>query len=312
MSKMKKGVLVSSIIPLFVVSLVLLKSAGAEAQKTYQDITSRQLRSLMMDDAGYAFALQCMSDYYRDRVDNGEIPDDELSKEGLADLFLSHFSQKPTYQDRQATELLAIAFKNLPSQIEEQKAIWSKALKAGQAYYSEMSPELAKAYFDALPDHQLPRLAFEQKVPVVEMAYGNLWKLEEKFKEGEPNAVDIGFRLTHISDGAFSEELFHALGEIVARYPRLFLEKAAAYPGRKDLLDDYDYVLDHIILDLVAWWEIPEDDDETRTKALALEEMERERRIKALKTVTDADLRSIRNRCLAKLEAKGPRGQAAS
>lgn len=182
---MKKGVLVSSIIPIFVVSLVLLKSAGAEAQKTYEDITSRQLRSLMMDDAGagYAFALRCMSDYYRDRIDNGEIPDDELSIVGLADLFLSYFSQKPTYQDRQATELLAIAFKNVPSQIEEQKAIWSKALKAGQAYYSEMSPELAKAYFDALPDHQLPRIAFEQQVPVVEMAYGNLGSLKRNLKK---------------------------------------------------------------------------------------------------------------------------------
>lgn len=303
MSSMKRGVLVSSIIPLFVVFLVLLKSSGAEAQKTYRDITSRQLRSLMMDEAGYAFARGCMSDYYRDKINNGQIPDDELSI-GLVDLFLGFLSQNPTYQDRQVSELLAVAFKNVPGQIEEQKAIWSKALKAGQAYYLELSPELAKAYFEALPDHQLPRIAFEQQVPVVEMAYGNLGKLEEKFQVGEPNAVDIGFRLIHISDGAFSEELFHALGEIVAWNPRLFLEKAAAHLGRKSLIDDPDYVLDHIILDLVAWWEIPEDDDETRTKTRALEEKERERRIEALKTVTDKSLQAIRDRCLAILTAK--------
>lgn len=301
---MKRGAWAQAVFIFFFVLWNALWGVLPEAQEAGQDITARQIRSLMSSGTGYAFALQSMSDFYRDRLNNGESPDEEL-RIGLGDLFSDYLSENPRYLDLQAAELFALAFKEVHSLIEEQKAIWSGALNAAKAYYSTMSPELAKAFFEALPDHRLPRLAFDQEVLVIRVASSdrNMSELKEKLEAGEPAAVNVGFRLIYISDGAFAEELFHVLGEILPKHPRLFLEKAAAHLGRKNR-EDSDWILDHLVLDLIAWWEMPEDDDEKGTKRLALEEKERELRIKALKSVEDDGLRTIRDRCLALLTAK--------
>jgi hypothetical protein len=245
-----------------------------------------------------------MSEFYQIHINNGKAPDRGFPV-GLADYALDVLSKNPEYLDRPATALLTKAFEKIPGLIEEQNVIWNRAIKAAQEYYSAMSPERAKAFFEALPDDRLPRIAFAQVMLVSQVAFAdpNMERLEEKFDEGELNAVDVGFRLIYISDGAASEWLFHALGEIVPKHPRLFLEKVAAHLGPKSR-EDSDWILDHILLDLVAWGEIPEDDDEIGTKREAMEARERELRIKALKSVEDRALLALRDLCLAKLAAR--------
>jgi len=247
--------------------------------------------------------LRAISDFYQTRVNKGAALERGFVW-GLSDYVRLFLSEHPEYLDRPASEMLAVALSDVPGLIEAQKAIWGKALAAAKAYYSEMSPELAKAFFEALPDKQLPRLAFDQKVLVSHVAFAdvNMAKLEEEFEEGEPNAVDVGFRLIYISDGAASEWLFHALGEIIPKRPGLFLEKAAAHLDRLSP-DDSDLILEGLVLDLVGWWEVPEDDDEAGMKWRALIEKERALRIKALLSVDEEGLQAIRGRWLAMLGA---------
>jgi hypothetical protein len=287
-------------IMLFVV-LISLWSLSYPTQKAAQDITARQLRSLMGSPDGYDPALRVMSDFYRVQI-KGEGPDDEL-RVGLGDIFLEFLTKNPEYLDRPASELLAKAFGKVPALIEEQKAMWTEALKAAKAYYPTLGPELAKAFFMALPDHRIPRLAFDKEVLVSRVAFAdeNMKKLEGKFDEGEPNAVDVGFRLLNISDGAAGEWLFHALGTILPNHPRLFLEKAVAHLGHEGR-GDSDRILDGI-LHPVGWWEIPENDRD-HVKYKELRNVRIDMRIKALRTVQDPQLSELRDRCILLLEKK--------
>lgn len=275
------------------------RSFSYAGQNSARDITARQLQSLMGSPDGYNSALRLMSEFYRVQI-NGESPHEEL-RVGLGDLFLEFLTKNPEYLDRPASELLAITFEKVPGLIEAQKAMWARALNAANAYYSTLSPELAKAFFMALPDHQLPRLAFDKEMLVIRVAFGdaNMTKLEEKFDEGEPNAMDVGFRLINISDGAAAEWLFHALGEILPKHPRLFLEKAAAHLDQKDRKES-DRILGYI-LHPVGWWEIPENDPDN-VKYKELRNARIDMRIKALKRVQDPQLRELRDRCILLLE----------
>ncbi len=296
---MKRDGLAKGVLVVLFVVLNSLWSFSDSAQKTAQDVTARQLRSLMASPGSYNSALRMMSEFYRAQI-KAETPDEGL-RVGLGDLFLEFLTKNPEYLDRPASELLAKAFEKVPALIEGQKAMWTEALNAATEYYSTLSPELAKAFFMALPDHQLPRLAFDKEVLVGRVAFAdeNMKKLEGKFDEGEPNAVEVGFRLINISDGAAGEWLFHALGTILPNHPRLFLEKAVAHldhGGR----EDPDRILEGI-LDPVGWWEIPENDP-GHVKYKELRNARIDMRIKALKTVQDPQLRELRDRCVLLLE----------
>jgi hypothetical protein len=272
--------------------------ADLEAQGAGQGIMAGQLRSMDYDSA-----LRMISEIYRVRINNGAAPGEEL-RIGLADLIWAYLDEHPGSLDRPAPELIAVALKNVPRQIEDQKALWGRALEAAEAYFSKATSENARALSQALPDRQLPRIAFDQEVLVVKIAdriFSSL--LRPKMDEGEPNATDVGFRLINIADGGFGEMLFSALGEISAKHPRLFLEKAAAHLGSRSR-DDLDRLLDFILTpDPFAWTEMPDDYSENDPRALALVKKEAELRIQALKTVDARDLRTIRDHCLAVLEA---------
>ena len=272
--------------------------ADLEAQGAGQGITARQLRSMNYDSA-----LRLISEIYRVRWNGGEAPDKELQI-GLADLIWTYLDENPGSLDRPASEIIAAALKNVPRQIKEQKVLWGRALKAAEEYFSKATPENARALSQALPDRQLPRIAFDQEVLVVNIADGILSSLlKQKMDEGEPNAMDVGFRMINIADGGFGEMLFSALGEISAKHPRLFLEKAAAHLGSKSR-DDLDRLLHSILYPQpFAWREIPDDYSEDDPRLKVLVKHEAELRIQALKTVDDKDLRTIRDRCLAVLEA---------
>jgi hypothetical protein len=273
--------------------------ADLEAQGAGQGgIMARQLRSM-----NYDAVLRMISEIYRVRINDGTAPDEEL-RIGLADIIWAYLDENPGSLDRPASEIIAAALKNVPRQIEEQKALWGRALEAAEAYSLKATPENARALSQALPDRQLPRIAFDQEVLVVNIADGIFSSLvRPKMDEGEPNAMDVGFRMINIADGGFGEMLFSALGEISAKHPRLFLEKAAAHLGSKSRVD-LDWLLASILTpNPFAWGEMPDDYSEDDPRALALVKKEAELRIRTLKTVNDKDLRTIRDHCLAVLEA---------
>jgi len=270
--------------------------ADLEAQGAGQGIMARQLRSMNYDSA-----LRMISEIYRVRINDGAAPDEEL-RIGLADIIWAYLDENPGSLDRPASEIITVALKNVPRQIEEQKALWGRALEAAEAYFSKATPENARALSQALPDRQLPRIAFNQERLVIYKAFADssFSLLDQEFADGEPNAIDVGFRLINISDGGAAEALFHDLGEILLKHPRLFLEKVAAHLGNKSH-EEFDRLL-RSMLNPVAWWEMPENDD-SETKYRALFEKNRELRIQALRSVKDVDLKDIRDSCLAVLGA---------
>jgi len=189
------------------------------------------------------------------------------------------------------------------AQIAALKTFWGNAYKAAQAYFSLPSPETAKKFYMALPDKRLPSLDPDGEFRLSDLVFDfwdsgmakNFSILKKDMEEGEPNAVDVGFRLINISDGGNGEALLYALGHIIDRHPILFLQKIIAHQGESEpsaleLLDD--------ILDPVAWWE--QQQDEAGYPELLKRRLEI--RIKALESVNDNDLKEIRDRCLTILK----------
>ena len=298
---MKKRVSISIVFALLILGNSLWSAGGPELLQNRQDITARQLQEMWNSYKYYDAVLGNIGAIYRAKLNNGVAPNRSILQ-GLAELTFAYLSEHPEVLDRPAEELVSDALKDLPRQVEEQKATWGKALEAAEAYFSQATPEHARAFFLALPDKYLPPIAFDQEILVIHIAFadGNFSLLEKNIDEGEPNAMDVGFRLINISDGANSEVLSHVLGGILLKHPRLFLDKIAFHLGNRSP-KEFDGQLQYL-LNPVAWWEIPED-DEDQTKYQALFKKNKELRIKALKSVENDDLENIRDRCLAILLA---------
>lgn len=197
---------------------------------------------------------------------------------------------------------------DIPAQAEAQKKFWSDAYKAAEAYFAQPSPENAEKFFMALPDKQLPHLDADGELRLINFVFDNdgIGKarnfsiLIKSMEKGEPEAVDLGFRLINISDGLAGEGLCYFLGRIVDKYPRLFLQKLLVHqsktePSVLELLDS--------ILHPVAWWE--QQNDEAGYPELLKKRLDI--RIKALESVNDNDLKEIRDRCLTILKNRVPR-----
>ena len=267
-------------------------------------ITGADLLRMLRSNSGAETdrASSLIGEIYGPELNNGIIPDNETLY-GLGRILMEYMTAHPASQGRSVEDLVKEVLKNAPMQIEEQKAFWNNTYKAAEAYFLHPSPENAEKLYRDLPDKRLPYLdpAGERRLIylVFDLEYGkNSYILEKRMAEGEPHAADVGFRLINISDGAAGEWLVHALGEILIEHPRLFLQKLLAHQGKTEpavfeLLDK--------ILNPVAWWEMPED-DKNEEKYLALFNKNRERRMRALESVEDEDLREIRDRCLWILE----------
>jgi len=268
-----------------------------------QNTTGKELlRAFDRHDPDYhMMALLIIADIYGAKINNGIVPDSNI-RQGLGEITYAYLLEHPDLLNRSAEELVVAALKGVSAQIEEQKALWGRALRDAEAYFLTPSPENAERFFLALPDKHLPPIAFDQEILVIDIAFadGNFSLLEKKIDEGEPNAMDVGFRLINISDGANSEILYHVLGGILLKHPRLFIDKIAFHLGNRSP-KEFDGQLQYL-LNPVAWWEIPED-DEDQTKYQALFKKNKELRIKALKSVENDDLENIRDRCLAILLA---------
>ncbi len=219
---------------------------------------------------------------------------------------MAYLIAHPDSQEQSIDQLVMEVLKNAPAQIEETKAFWINAYKAAEAFFLQPSPEKAELFYKALPDKRMPSLDFQGYVRLSYFVFGSNFSILEKemVERGEPLAVDVGFRLINISDGGAGESLVHALGEIVLKHPRLFLQKVLSHQGKTE--PTVFYLLGSI-LDPVAWWEMPED-DKGEVKYKELYESQRASRIKALETVDDPDLKAIRDRCIEILRKKGVPG----
>lgn len=253
----------------------------------------RMLRSASSTETDRASAL--IGGIYGPKLNNGVIPDDETLY-GLGRILMAYLTDHPAGQGQSLDQLVMEVLKNAPAQIEETKAFWISAHKAAEAYFLQPSPENAELFYKALPDKRMPDLDFPGYVRLGDFVFGSNFSILEKemVERGEPLAVDVGFRLINISDGDAGETLVHALGEIVLKHPRLFLQKALAHQGKTE--PTVFEMLDSILYP-VAWWETPEDDKE-EVKYKQLYDCKRAARVKALETVNDPELKAIRDRCI--------------
>jgi len=259
----------------------------------------RMLRSSSSGGVNQASAL--IGEVYAPKLNNGIIPDDETLY-GLGRILMTYMIDHPASQSRSVEELVLEVLKNAPAQTEELKAFWKNAYQAAKTYFSKPSPDNAEKFYKALPDKRLPSLDFKGLVRLGDLIYGsydNFSILEKNMEEGEPSAVDVGFRLINIADGAFAEDLTDALGKILPRHPRLFLQKLLAHQGKTE--PTVFYLLNDLLCP-TAWGEIQEDEEEAEYKELIKTRLKI--CIKALESVGDPELKEIRDKCLSILKKR--------
>lgn len=292
---MKKG----SVLALILVNCILQGGfvQDVQSRQNSANIKGAELLQMLRSSSGEEMdrASSLIGEIYGPKLNNGIIPDDETLY-GLGRLLMAYLIDHPASQGQPIEQLVTEVLKDAPAQIEETKVFWIDAHKAAEVFFLHPSPENAELFYNALPDKRMPDLDFQGYVRLSYFVFETNFSILEKemVERGEPHAVDVGFRLINISDGAAGEMLIHALGEIVRKHPRLFLQKVLAHQGKTepavfDLLDS--------ILHPVAWWEMPED-DKGEVKYKELYESQRASRIEALETVDDPDLKAIRDRCI--------------
>jgi hypothetical protein len=291
-----------------VVALILvasiLQTGFAQDTQFHQNsanITGAELLRMLRSSSsgGVNQASSLIGEIYGPKLNNGIIPDSETLY-GLGRILMDYMTDHPASQARSVEQLVMEVLKDAPVQIEEIKAFWANAYKVAEAYFSQPSPENAKRLYMALPDKRLPSLDFKGMVRLIDLIFNfgsHFSLLEKSMEDGDPLAIDVGFRLINISDGASGEAIVHAIGEILPKHPRLFLQKLLAHRFKTE---PEVFELLKSILNPVGWWEIPEDDNdlvkykELLSARLAL-------RIKALESVNDPELKEIRDFCLGKL-----------
>ncbi len=130
-----------------------------------------------------------------------------------------------------------------------------------------------------LPDERLTNKIFED------------WdKIGKKISTGNKDAIQIGFKLFTIADGAFQEDLGIDLGRLIVINPKLFLQELRSHR--------------HLIVSLEG---LVGNYGEEFVDQKELQLKETEKRIKSLETVNDSALASARTECLKELKDKSNR-----
>ena len=299
--------------------LCALRFAGGQDQQSYpkdtRGLSGRELYELLIsiDVQKSDRAQAIIGQVYSRNYGHGVIPG-RSTLYGFAEITKTYLRENPGKMVQPAETVINEVLggvpdiRRLPDKIKEQKRFWLNVDKAAKAYFAEPSPSNAQELYMALPQRRLSVLdddGFERALQTIFDSFSgegaNFSILEKNIQEGEPNAVDVGFRLINIADGAAAEDLFHDLGKILDKDPRLFLHKLAEHQGKTeptvfDLLDS--------ILNPVAGWEVP---DEDMSKYNELFKNRLENRIKALESIDDEKVKPIRDKCLSILRADMPK-----
>ncbi len=161
---------------------------------------------------------------------------------------------------------------------------WNGLDEAWKAYYTEPSEAGAERMLSLLPGNS-KILDIKDGFLVINAIFDHLGVLEGEMYSGNPNAIKLGFRLFTISYGAFEVGLNKIVGSLIAFHPGLFLEELTAH---RNLFQTLDPILGSFLRD------VPEDP--------VAQDLERKLRIKALETVADKALKSLRNECIKVLK----------
>lgn len=268
-----------------------------QAQDTKPSTGKDLLKLITYPEKGvvYSRSSYYIRDTYAARLANGEVPD-WRTVYGLVQLVKEYLTKHESELAGPAEALVLEALKDAPARIRKERAYFNKAIEATKGYYSDPIPENARKLFAALPDGNTTFLDAAGEDLLIECVFAHLQTLAKDIKAGDPNAVDVAFRLFYTTDGAYSEVLSFILGEtLVPNHPRLFLQKMLEYGP---IMKPWAFVhLEGILLMTAEFGEIPEAGNDPK-KYEEISQARLKRRIQALESVEDPALEQIRNRCL--------------
>jgi hypothetical protein len=157
---------------------------------------------------------------------------------------------------------------------------WKGLEDAWNTYYNSPSEAGAAKLLNLLPGN-VKITEIRDGFLVVNSIYDHLGALEGEIYSGNPNSIKLGFRLYTISYGAFEIALNKIIGNLIAFNPRLFLEELAFHRG---LFATLDPIVTSFLKDM------PDDP--------VAQDLEKKMRIKALESVEEKPLKSLRNECI--------------
>lgn len=176
--------------------------------------------------------------------------------------------------------MLLAAVTALSAQAGSPAVNWTGLEEAWNAYYAAPSEDGAGVLLGLLPASEKV-LDLKDGFTVVNAISEHLGVLEGEIYSGNPNAVKLGFRLHTVSYGAFEIALNKILGSLIAFNPRMFLEELGAQRG---LFPSLDPILGSYLRDMA--------------NDTVAQELEKKLRIKALESVEEKPLKTLRNECI--------------
>jgi hypothetical protein len=164
---------------------------------------------------------------------------------------------------------------------------WDRLVSAYDAYIECPILGNAEILIAALPIDRSSKMKGDAAQAFEHMFSADYYPvLYEEAISGVKEAVEIHFRLLNIADGFMSEIVSSTLGVILRNHPRLFLQLLNNYKNTKEVRT-WGYPIDFI------------GSGHNMHPKAALHILEK--RIEALETVEDADLKDLRDACVAQL-----------
>jgi hypothetical protein len=159
---------------------------------------------------------------------------------------------------------------------------WDKIEKLMKDYYDYPSTENAKKLADALPTNLIRWN--KNYIKANELAFDQMSILSRQVWTGDRNALNLAYVLLNISDGALAEELDFTIAALARINPRLYLEELKNHEN--------DYFVKEVRLPLLTGDRELKGNEKS---SLLVKELT----IKALESVKDKALISLRYKCIA-------------
>jgi len=158
-----------------------------------------------------------------------------------------------------------------------------KLNSAWEKYKTDPSEENALTVYNLLPEKGVVQKE-DSNLELNEDIFQNLNIVENQIIQEQPNSIKLAFRLFSISDGAFSEVLYMIIGKLIRINPELFLTELKEHFHLVSLI--------HLLSNYgPEYW----DDINKMTN-------ETEKRIDALKGVSNRELLILRDQCIEELD----------
>jgi hypothetical protein len=106
-------------------------------------------------------------------------------------------------------------------------SVWPEIVRTIKAYEANPSPATAAAASKAIPKTSVPITNSNEETKANEAIHsrGPMAVLEQRVLLKERESVVLAFRMRHIADGAFLEDLEITLGKLIRLDPALFVEE---------------------------------------------------------------------------------------